>query len=58
MIEEKAFQIKDELISIRRHLHRTPETDFEEIKHLHLFAVNSTITEYLIQPQLKQEQLP
>ena len=32
MIEEKAFQIKDELISIRRHLHRTPETDFEEIK--------------------------
>ena len=32
MIEEKAFQIKDELISIRRQLHRTPETDFEEIK--------------------------
>ena len=32
MIEEKAFQIKDELISIRRHLHSTPETDFEEIK--------------------------
>lgn len=32
MIEEKAFQIKDELISILRHLHRTPETDFEEIK--------------------------
>ena len=32
MIEEKAFQIKDELIFIRRHLHRTPETDFEEIK--------------------------
>ena len=57
MIEEKAFQIKDELISIRRHLHSTPETDFEEI-NLHLFAVNLTITEYLIQPQLKQEQLP
>ena len=56
MIEEKAFQIKDELISIRRHLHSTPETAFEE--HLHLFAVNLTITEYLIQPQLKQEQLP
>ena len=32
MIEEKAFQIKDELIFIRRHLHRTPENDFEEIK--------------------------
>ena len=31
MIEEKAFQIKDELISIRRHLHSTPETDFEEM---------------------------
>lgn len=32
MIEERAFEIKDELISIRRQLHQTPETDFEEIK--------------------------
>ena len=32
MIEKKAFDLKDELISIRRQLHRTPETDFEEIK--------------------------
>lgn len=32
MIEEKAFAIKDELIRIRRELHKTPETDFEEIK--------------------------
>ena len=58
MIEEKAFQIKDELISIRRHLHRTPETDFEEIKTSSFIRSKLTITEYLIQPQLKQEQLP
>ncbi len=32
MIEEKAFEIKEELIKIRRRLHTTPETDFEEIK--------------------------
>lgn len=32
MIEEKAFGMKDELIKIRRALHKTPETDFEEIK--------------------------
>ena len=32
MTEKKAFEIKDELIAIRRHLHTTPETDFEEIK--------------------------
>ena len=56
MIEEKAFQIKDELISIRRHLHRTPETDFEEIKTSSF--IRSKLDEYLIQPQLKQEQLP
>ncbi len=58
MIEEKAFQIKDELISIRRHLHRTPETDFEEIKTSSFIRSKLAITEYLIQPQLKQEQLP
>ncbi|MGN0108239.1 MAG: M20 family metallopeptidase [Hominilimicola sp.] len=32
MTEEKAFEIKDELISIRRKLHAIPETDFEEVK--------------------------
>lgn len=32
MIETKAFDMKDELVSIRRHLHTTPETDFEEYK--------------------------
>lgn len=32
MIEKKAFDMKDELIKIRRELHKTPETDFEEIK--------------------------
>ncbi len=32
MIEKKAFEMKDELISVRRQLHQTPETDFEEVK--------------------------
>lgn len=32
IIEEKAYEIKDELIRIRRQLHTTPETDFEEVK--------------------------
>lgn len=32
MIEKLAFNMKDELISIRRQLHKIPETDFEEVK--------------------------
>lgn len=32
MIEKKAFEMTDELISVRRQLHKTPETDFEEVK--------------------------
>ncbi|MCD8180294.1 MAG: M20 family metallopeptidase [Firmicutes bacterium] len=32
MIEKKAFEMREELISIRRRLHKTPETDFEEVK--------------------------
>lgn len=32
MIKDMAFALKDELISIRRQLHKTPETDFEEVK--------------------------
>ncbi len=32
MIEKKAFDMKEELIFVRRQLHKTPETDFEEEK--------------------------
>lgn len=32
MIEEKAFELKDKLIEIRRNLHKIPETEFEEHK--------------------------
>ncbi len=32
MIREQAEKMKDELIEIRRTLHKTPETDFEEFK--------------------------
>ena len=32
MIKAMAENLKNELISIRRQLHKTPETDFEEIK--------------------------
>lgn len=32
MIEKLAFELKDELISIRRKLHTIPETSFEEMK--------------------------
>lgn len=32
MIKDMAFSLKDELISVRRQLHKTPETDFEEVK--------------------------
>ncbi len=30
--EKRAFELKDELIKIRRELHKTPETDFVEVK--------------------------
>lgn len=32
MIEKKAFEMKNELISVRRALHKIPETDFNEYK--------------------------
>lgn len=44
MIEEKAFAIKDKLISLRRRLHTTPETDFEEIKTASL--IRETLDEF------------
>ncbi|MCH5211032.1 MAG: amidohydrolase [Oscillospiraceae bacterium] len=44
MIEKRAFELKDELISIRRELHKTPETDFEEIKTAEF--IREKLTEY------------
>ena len=44
MIEEKAFEMKDELISIRRALHKIPETEFEEFKTAEF--IRSKLTEY------------
>ena len=43
-IEEKAFAMKDELISIRRALHKIPETEFEEFKTAEY--IRSKLTEY------------
>lgn len=44
MIEKKAFEMKDELISVRRALHRIPETNFEEYKTAEF--IRSKLTEY------------
>lgn len=43
-IEEKAFAMKDELISIRRALHKIPETEFEEFKTAEY--IRNKLTEY------------
>ncbi len=44
MIKEMADSLKNELISIRRQLHKTPETDFEEIKTAAF--IREKLTEY------------
>ena len=44
MIEKKAFAMKDELISIRRALHKIPETAYEEIKTSEY--IRNKLTEY------------
>ena len=44
MIEEKAFEMKDELVSVRRALHKIPETEFEEFKTAEF--IRSKLTEY------------
>ncbi|MCI8520521.1 MAG: amidohydrolase, partial [Clostridia bacterium] len=44
MIKEMADSLKNELISMRRQLHKTPETDFEEIKTAAF--IREKLTEY------------
>lgn len=44
MIKKMAFELKDELISVRRQLHKTPETDFEEVKTAEF--IRKKLTEY------------
>lgn len=47
MIKAMAENIKEELISIRRQLHKTPETDFEEVKTAEF--IRKILTEYGIE---------
>lgn len=51
MIKEQAEKIKDELIEIRRTLHKTPETDFEEVKTS--AYIQKKLTEYGIMFEIK-----
>lgn len=44
MIKRMANELKDELISIRHQLHKTPETDFEEFKTAEF--IRKKLTEY------------
>lgn len=51
MIKETAAQMKDELIEIRRTLHKTPETDFVEFKTS--AYIQKKLTEYKIPFEVK-----
>ncbi len=53
MIEEKAFAMKDELISVRRALHKIPETAYNEVKTAEY--IRSKLTEYGIPYEIVTE---
>ncbi len=53
MIEEKAFAMKDELISVRRALHKIPETAYSEVKTAEY--IRNKLTEYGIPYEIVTE---